>query len=86
VEANDHPGHAKKQKNAGKGSHPPVLLIKFIWWCLFVPFNTPFACGWVVHFIQKRGKFQKAIYTGDNLLYDEHNIGGEIKRGQANDT
>jgi hypothetical protein len=33
------------------------------------------------YFIQKRGKFQKVIYTGDNLLYDEHNTGPRDRKG-----
>src|SRR4030043_2421613 len=39
--------------------------------CLVAPF----------YFIQKRGKFQKVIYTGDNLLYDEHNTGPRDRKG-----
>jgi hypothetical protein len=41
----------------------------------------PRPVGGVIHFIQKGGKFQKVIYTGDNLLYDEHNIGSRDRKG-----
>jgi hypothetical protein len=39
--------------------------------CLVVPF----------YFIQKGGIFQKVIYMGDNLLYDEHNTGTGERKG-----